>query len=224
MRKLLGVLTMVLVTAPAWAGELTLPALPDASKMPAPADAALGVRDGDAGLAPGEAVPPFAAVTHEGKAVSRDSLFKQGKPALVIFYRGGWCPYCNLQIRQLTEAYPQFAERNVELVLISADKTDAAATAQRRYEIPFPVISDPTLAAHEAFRVVMALTPELYETYKGYGIDVEAWSGQTHHKFALSSAFLVDAQGVVTWAHVSEDYKRRPSVAQLLSVIDAARL
>lgn len=224
MRRLLSVIAMALASLPVWAGELTLPALPDASKMPAPAESALGVRDGNAGLAPGEPVPSFEARTHQGDVISRDSLLAMNKPLLVIFYRGGWCPYCNLQIRQLSEAYAQFAERNVELVLISADKVDAAATAQRQYEIPFPVISDPALVAHEAFRVVMTLTPELYEAYKGYGIDVETWSGQTHHKFALSSAFLVNSQGVVRWAHVSEDYKRRPSVAQLLAVVDGSGL
>lgn len=221
MTKLFSLLAASLLAFPLFAADLALPKLPDASKMSAPEAAALGLRDGGAGLAVGAAVPAFEAAAHTGEAVSRDSLLAMKKPLLVIFYRGGWCPYCNLQIRQLTEAYGDFAGRGVELVLISADKVDAAALAQRQYEIPFPVLADPELAAHEAFNVVMTLTPELYETYKTYGIDVEQWSGETHHKFALSSAFLVNAAGVVQWAHVSEDYKQRPSVAQLLSVIDA---
>ncbi|UTA48391.1 peroxiredoxin family protein [Simiduia sp. 21SJ11W-1] len=212
-----------LAALPLQAAELALPKLPDASKLSAPEAKALGLRDGGAGLAVGTAVPAFKASAHTGEPVSQKDLLAAGKPLLVIFYRGGWCPYCNLQIRQLTEAYNQFAKRNVELVLISADKVDGAALAQRRYEIPFPVLADPELSAHEAFNVVMTLSPELVETYKGYGIDVEQWSGKTHHKFALASAFIVNPQGKVQWAHVSEDYKSRPSVPQLLGVIDGLK-
>lgn len=210
--------TALLSNAPVQAAELTLPALPAPETLTAPT--ALGVRDGDAGLAPGTPVPDFSAWRHTGDPVSKADLFNGQKPVLVIFYRGGWCPYCNLQIRQLTEAYDEFSRRGVSLLLISADRPDAAALAQRQYEIPFPVLSDPQLNAHAAFKVAVQMTPELYQQYRQYGIDVEQWSGQKHHQFALSSAFLVAADGQVQWAHVSADYRQRPSVAQLLSAID----
>ncbi|BFM12219.1 peroxiredoxin-like family protein [Simiduia litorea] len=200
--------------------ELALPNLPEASKMTAPTQAQLGKLEDGYGLNVGDIMPSFVLKTHTGEPAQSSELLARAETLLVIFYRGGWCPYCNLQIRQLTESYSQFKQRKVLPVLISADKIDAAALAQSRYEIPFPVLSDPDLVAHKDFRVVMSLTPELYETYKGYGIDVEQWSGRDHHQFAVASAFLVDAQGKVKWAHASLDYKQRPSVAQLLDAID----
>lgn len=203
--------------------QLTLPNLPDASKMTAPTQDQLGTLAEGYGLRVGEAMPSFVLQRHTGEPAKSSELLAGGETLLIIFYRGGWCPYCNLQIRQLTESYSQFKQRKVLPVLISADEVDAAALAQSRYEIPFPVLSDPDLSAHKAFRVVMSLTPELYETYKGYGIDVEQWSGRDHHQFAVASAFLVDPKGKVKWAHASLDYKQRPSVAQLLGVIDAQK-
>lgn len=218
MWKSLFLLTALLFAGAAQAAELKLPELPSPDKLTAASQ--LGVRDGEAGLAPGSRVPDFNAWRHSGEPVTQADVLTGAAPVLVIFYRGGWCPYCNLQIRQLTEAYGEFRQRGVSLLLISADQPDAAALAQRQYEIPFPVLSDPQLSAHQAFKVVMQMSPELYQKYRDYGIDVEQWSGQSHHQFALASAFVVGADGRVQWAHVSADYRQRPSVAQLLGVID----
>ncbi len=185
--------------------------------------ATLGTNVDGIGLSAGDNVPAFTTNTHEGESISMEALQRQG-PLMVIFYRGGWCPYCNLQIRQLSQAYPQFEQRGVMPVLISVDKADGAALAQRTYEIPFPVLSDSSLAAHEAFEVVLDLDMATTLAYKGFGIDLEDWSGRDDGKIAVSSAFLVDNDGAVKWAHVDTDYKTRPSVSQLLSVIDSADL
>lgn len=186
-------------------------------------DTALGTNDQNIGLKVGATIPDFTAKTHTGKAVKREDLLEDA-PLLVVFYRGGWCPYCNVQIRQLTEAYPEFEKRGVLPVLISVDDVDGAALASRTYEIPFTVLSDPNLSAHTAFDVIMQVDDETYKQYQGYGIDLEKWSGQNHHKIAVSSAFLVDKSGKVRWAHSSKDYKTRPSPTQLLTVIDSLEL
>lgn len=198
------------------ANELALPAtLPPLNATSA---AELGTLDG-AGLAAGAPVPGFTIHSHLGEPVSWADLKKNGA-LLVVFYRGGWCPYCNRQIRQLTETWPQFEQRKVTPVLISADKPDAAALASRTYEIPFPVLSDPELVAHGLFKVTTELDPELIPKYREYGIDLTEWNGKGHHKYAVASAFLINKQGVVVWSHSANDYKTRPSALQLLQVID----
>ncbi len=216
---LVAALTLMMAFTASAATPLTLPEPMAASKLGAPADSELGTRPDGIGLAPGAKMPAFTLANHEGATVTSEQLLKDGKRLLVVFYRGGWCPYCNLQIRQLTDAYSQFDANGVLPVLISADKVDASATVQRGYSIPFPVLSDPDLIAHDSFKVSMTMTPALYETYKTYGIDVEQWSGRDHHRFAVSSAFLVNTDGTVVWSHASLDYKQRPSIKQLLSVI-----
>ena len=109
-------------------------------------------------------------------------------------------------------------------VAISVDKVDEASKTNTTYEIPFPVLSDPELHAHEAFRVVHEASEDEVARLKGFGIDIERSSGKTHHKFAVPAVFLIDAHGVVRWAHADPDYKVRPTTAQLLAAIDGAKL
>ena len=123
-------------------------------------------------------------------------------------------------MRQITQAFSKFQNRNVTPVLISVDKTDGAMLVKDAYDIPFPVISDPELAAHEAFGAFIEMDNEGYEKYKKYGIDLEAWSGLNHHKIAAPAVFLIDKEAKVLWSHVALDFKTRPSVDQLLTVID----
>lgn len=197
--------------------ELTLPT--HEPELGITAADALGTNDDGIGLSPGDRVAGFSAHSFDGTPVRWEELLDRS-PLLVIFYRGGWCPYCNLQIRQLTQAYSEFEERGILPVLISVDETDAASLAQRSYEIPFPVLSDPDLHALEAFRVTMEVDEATLERYQEYGIDLEAWSRREHHKIAVPSAFFVDENGVVRWAHSSRDYRVRPSPQQLLDVAD----
>ncbi len=180
----------------------------------------LGSNEEGIGLKVGDRVANFSVQTHDGQPASMEGLLKANSTLLVIFYRGGWCPYCNRQIRELTEAWPEFEQRKITPVLISVDKTDGASLAQRTYEIPFPVLSDPELKAHRAFDVTFDVDDAMYERYKGYGLDLEQWSGQGHHKIAVAAAFFVNKKGVVTWAHTTKDYKTRPSAQQLLTVAE----
>ena len=208
---------LLAIAANVGAEELSLPSrTPDLGVASA---ATLGTNDAGIGLAAGDGVPAFVSHSVTGEPVHWNELAEKG-PLLVIFYRGGWCPYCNVQIRQLTLAYPEFEARGILPVLISADRPDAASLAQNHYEIPFPVLSDPDLQAHEAFGVTLEVDDVTVERYKEYGIDLEAWSGRDHHTIAVSSAFLVDVDGVVRWAHTSLDYKTRPSPEQLVNAAD----
>lgn len=197
--------------------ELSLPTMePDLGVTAADR---LGTNDDGIGLAAGDKVTGFSVHGVDGESVSWDDLVDRG-PLLVIFYRGGWCPYCNLQIRQLTLAYPEFEKRGILPVLISVDKPDASSLVQRTYDIPFPVLSDPDLHALEAFRVTMEVDEATLKKYEEYGINLEAWSHRNHHKIAVPSVFFVDKKGTVRWTHSAMDYRVRPSPQQLLEVAD----
>ena len=206
------------VAAPGFAADkLSLPTMePELGITPIDK---LGTNDDGIGLTPGDKVTEFSVHSIDGQSVSWNELSKKGR-LLVIFYRGGWCPYCNLQIRQLTLAYPKFQERGILPVLISVDETAASSLVQNTYEIPFPVLSDPDLFALEAFKVTMEVDEATLERYKEFGIDLEAWSSRDHHKIAVPSAFFVDEDGIVRWAHSDRDYRVRPSPQQLLDVAD----
>lgn len=219
-RLFIGValIAMFILVTPGFAAEpLSLPARnPELGVAPS---STLGTNEEGVGLSVGEKVADFAIDDFEGESVSWAALVERG-PLLVVFYRGGWCPYCNVQVRQLSESYSKFKERGVLPVLISVDKVDASSLVQNTYEIPFPVLSDPDGYAHEAFGVFMEVDEATFKRYKEHGIDLEAWSGRDDHKIGVPSAFFVDDNGTIRWAHSDKDYRVRPSPQQLLDVAD----
>ncbi len=213
----------VAAPAPATAMAPAADPAPAAAPLTATAGSELGTRPEGIGLAPGAAAPDAEVHDLQGQAVQLSALFSRG-PTLLVFYRGGWCPYCNTQVRQLTEAAEQFSAHGVALIMISVDRPEAAATTEAAYDIPFPVLSDSDLAAHRAYHVVEQVGPEDYERLTGYGIDLEAASGRDHHSIAIPSAFLIDDAGVIRWSHAARDYKTRPTVEQLLAAVANAPL
>ena len=180
----------------------------------------LGTREEGFGVAVGTDVSGLVVRSIEGAAYPMDELWRS-QPAMIIFYRGGWCPFCNAQVRELSMAHPQFEKRGIQLALISVDKPDAGAMLKQTYDVPFPVLSDQDLAAHKAFNVVMQIPEERAQKAKDtFGLDFKEWSGRGHLTIAVASSFLVDTDGRVQWSTVIKDYSLRPSKEQLLALID----
>jgi len=184
-----------------------------------PADAELGQAEAGLGLAVGTQISGFTVKTYEGKPITFKELLKQA-PLLIVFYRGGWCPYCNFQVREMVQAYPQFKQAGVVPVLLSVDEVHGAVLLEKTYNIPFPVLSDPDLIAHKIFQVVLTVDEATVKRYRNeFDIDLEVWSERQHHQIGIPGFFLIDKAGIVQWRHVNRDYKVRPSAEQLLSVI-----
>jgi peroxiredoxin len=183
----------------------------------------IGVLAPGTGIPVGQKVPDIHARDLDGKDVSLSSLYTNG-PILLAFYRGGWCPYCSSENHALATAYPEYQKRGVTPVTVSVDTPDAEAKTKATYTIPFPVLSDGDATMIEAFHVVNKVDADTLMKMKGFGVDLERTSGKTHHEIAIPSLFLVDRAGVVRWAHSDPDYRVRPSTAQILAAIDAAKL
>lgn len=180
----------------------------------------LGTLPAGIGLAVGQAVPPVTAKDLDGRTISLADLTSKG-PTLVVFYRGGWCPFCNFQIRELAAAAPQFAAHGLRLLAVSVDRPDEGVKTRAQYTLPFPVLSDSDLAFVNGFNVANHVTSEEVARLGRFGMDLEASSARTHHVIAVPSLFLIDRAGVVRWAHADTDYKTRPTPAQILSALEA---
>jgi peroxiredoxin len=183
----------------------------------------VGVLAPNTGITVGQHVPDVHGRDLDGKDVALAALYAKG-PILLAFYRGGWCPFCNTEIHELVVAYPEFQKRGVALVAVSVDKPDAEAKLNATYSIPFPVLSDSDVAMIEAFHVVNHVEDDELAKMKSFGVDLESYSGKTHHEIAIPSLFLIDRSGIVRWAHSDPDFKVRPSVAQMLAAIDQTKL
>jgi peroxiredoxin len=183
----------------------------------------LGTLAPDAGIPIGQKAPEVAGRDLNGHDVPLSSLYAQG-PILLVFYRGGWCPYCNAEIRALTQAFPEFQKRGVMPVAVSVDTPESEEKMRATYSIPFPVLSDSPASMISAFHVVRRISDEELAKMKAFGVDLEGASGQHHHVIAVPSLFLVDRMGIVRWAHSDPDIKVRPSPQQILAALDATPL
>jgi peroxiredoxin len=188
-----------------------------------PSPAEVGTLAEGLGIAVGERAPDSEVHDSAGRPVRLQELWRSG-PILLVFYRGGWCPFCNRQIHDLATASAEYQQRGVRPVAVSVDRMDQAAKTRATYSIGFPVLSDPDLTAHRAYRVVHHVEEAEYARLQGYGIDLEKASDRMHHAIAVPSIFLIDAKGIVRWAHANPDYKVRPSTSQILAAIDRQML
>ena len=181
----------------------------------------LGVNEDGKGLAKGAQITPFSLQDIDGNNYPIERAWSE-KSALIIFYRGGWCPYCNMQIKELSDNYPRLEAAGVQPVLISVDEVDNTAKISSTYDIPFPVLSDPGLVAHTEFNVILELDPATLEKYREFGISLADWSGLDHATIAVASAFVIDQTGTVLVSHATRDYSARPSIDQLITLIKTA--
>lgn len=189
---------------------------PEPPLQETPADR-LGSAPSGFGLAVGSKAPDATLPDVTGHSQKLSALYASG-PVFVVFYRGGWCPFCNLQLHRLAAAMPQFKEKGLQIVAISVDTPGEEAKTQAKQGVPFPMLSDSDLTAHKAFHVVYVSPDAETKMLASYGIDLEKHSGQRHHSYAVASMFLVDRTGTVRWQHVDPEYKTRPTPAQMLDV------
>jgi peroxiredoxin len=183
-----------------------------------PADK-LGSVPSGLGLKLGTKAPDVTLSDITGKPQKLSALYNEG-PTFVVFYRGGWCPFCNLQLQGLTNAKADFDAKGLKIVAISVDKADEEAKTKAKHGLAFPMLSDGDMLAHKAFNVIHVAPEAEQKALLGYGINLEAASGKTHHSFAVPAIFLVDKTGAIQWMHIDEEYKTRPSAKQMIEVAE----
>ena len=191
---------------------------PPTRPLDSPPAEALGTVPPGHGLELGARVPEVSLRNADGERVELQEL-ADGRAVLIGFYRGGWCPFCNTQVRQFAVELEAFEQRRITPILISVDQVSETAKTEAAYEIPFPILSDSELAAHGAFRVLFEVPEDEVERLRSMGMDLEAASGHNHNTLALPSLFLFDASGELLWQHVDADYKVRPRLEQILEVL-----
>lgn len=170
-------------------------------------------------LQAGAAVPAVKVGTVEGEAVQLSAELN-GRPTVLIFYRGGWCPYCTRHLAALAEAEPEILAAGYQLLAISPDQPAKLRTKPTHEKLHYTLLSDSSMAAAHAFGIAFKVPDELVAKYKeSYGIDIEEDSGQLHHLLPHPAVFIIDAGGIIRFAHVDPDYKVRMTPAAIMAAI-----
>lgn len=172
------------------------------------------------GIGKGVKAPDFEATNYKGEEVRLSQLYSNG-PVVLIFYRGGWCPYCNIQLQQLQSGLDDLKKYNASVVAISVDKITKAAATVKDKSLGFEVISNPEGDILEAYNLIYRVPDELNKKYKEqYNIDLEAASGRADHVIAIPATYIIDTSGIIVFAYANEDYKIRTSVEEILQELE----
>ncbi len=173
-------------------------------------------------LPAGVASPEFTARHADGS----DFVFNPGaleRPAMLIFYRGGWCPYCNAHLAELRHVVPELEQRGMDVYFLSADSPENLASALHgdAEGLDYTLLSDARLSAAEAFGLAFRISDDYYRQAREYGVDLEQASGETHHGLPIPAAYLIDTEGMIRFGHTNPDYTQRLSADELRVGVDS---
>ncbi|KAK3332782.1 thioredoxin-like protein [Cercophora scortea] len=176
--------------------------------------------DSQQAIQPGDSLPEFSLSDATGKTVSSSELLASG-PFLITFYRGGWCPYCNLALGSLQARLGDFKARGVTLVGISPELPDTSLSVSEKNELQFPVLSDPGNELARKLGLVWTMPGYLKPLFDEYGFDLKSWNGDDSFEVPIPANLLVDGKGIVRNVYANADYRRRLEPAVALAWIDA---
>jgi peroxiredoxin len=164
-------------------------------------------------------VPDSTVFSVTGAPVKLRELVQQ-QPAVIIFYRGGWCPFCNRHLAALAKAKDDIRAAGFQLLAISADQSAKLAETPNYEQLGYTLLSDSSMEAAKAFGLTFEVPAETVVRYKrDHQIDLEAASGAKHHLLPHPSVFITDLDGIIRFAYVNPDYKTRLSPQDILAAI-----
>lgn len=159
-------------------------------------------------LKEGDYIKAFSLINPVGNIINSENLLKKG-PIVINFYRGGWCPYCNLELRAYMEVLEEIKSLGANLIAISPEIPDQSLNTIEKNQLEFLVLSDIDNKVAKEFGLVFKISNELNELYKSFGIDLEKSQGRKSLELPMAATYVVNKEGKIIKAFVKEDYKER---------------
>lgn len=168
----------------------------------------------------GDKAPDFELPGATGEPVKLSSLLAKG-PVVINFYRGQWCPYCNLELRVFQQLLPEFQQANAQVIAISPELPDNSLSVTEKHDLAFPVLSDVGNTVARSYGLIFALAESLRPLYKGFGIDIPASNGDDTYELPVPATYVIDESGTVRYAYANADYTLRAEPAEVLAAVRA---
>jgi len=176
----------------------------------------------DDALKVNDSAPDFILPDAFGNEIELKDLLAEG-PVVISFYRGAWCPFCNLELRALQEALPRMQELGATLVAVSPEKPEGGLEATDKNKLTFPVLSDFSNKVARQFGIVFQVGPELQDFSKNaFKNDLALRNGEDSYQLPVPATFVIDSDGIIRFAHVEVDYMTgRAEPAAVVTALEA---
>jgi peroxiredoxin len=173
----------------------------------------------DEALTVGGKAPSFTLPSATGRTVVLDDLLADG-PVVLTFYRGAWCPYCNIALRSLQQHHDAITARGAHLVAVSPQVPDESLSHAEKDELAFDVVSDLGCETAKQFGLAFDLPDDLAAVYVGLGIGLHRSNGGHARTLPIPATYVIDPDGTIRWAFVNSDYTTRAEPADILAALD----
>ncbi|MER5353129.1 peroxiredoxin-like family protein [Kitasatospora sp. NPDC002551] len=173
----------------------------------------------DRALTVGAKAPSFALPSATGRSVELAELLADG-PVVLTFYRGAWCPYCNIALRSLQRHHDAIAARGARLVAVSPQNPDESLSYAEKNELAFDVLSDLGCGTAVQYGLAFDLPDDLAAVYARAGIDLDRFNAGHPRTLPIPATYVIDRSGTIRWAFVDTDYTTRAEPADILAALD----
>jgi peroxiredoxin len=175
----------------------------------------LHAQEAPEGLFLNSKAPDFKAKDQDGTDIRLKDLLKKGKVVLV-FYRGEWCPYCNKNLMRLSDSLSLIKEKGATLIAITPEQPESIAKTVEKTKAGFSIIHDENLKIMKAYEVEFEVPENALKRYRNGGIKLDEVNGKNGNFLPVPATYVIDKEGAVVYRFFNQDYKKRPSVKEIL--------
>lgn len=166
----------------------------------------------------GDTLPNITLPNSQGQAINIQEVLKDNKVVLA-FYRGGWCPYCNLELKALQEKLPQIEAKGAKLIAITPETPDNSMSTKQKNKLGFDILTDSNNEVARSLGLVYKMPENLVTLYKGFGIDLEQNQGVNSYELPMAATYVVNQNGVISYDFIEEDYKLRAEPSEVVAAL-----
>jgi peroxiredoxin len=172
----------------------------------------------DNALNVGDIAPNFSLKNASGNEVILESRLKDS-PVILVWYRGGWCTYCNITLQRLQSELPNFQNYNASLIAITPEVPDSSLSTSEKHDLQFDVLSDIGQKVSEKYGVAFQLTDEVAARYeKSFGLS--EYNNDKSKKLPLVATYVIDTNGKITYAYIDADYRNRAEPRDIIEALE----
>lgn len=163
----------------------------------------------------GQTAPDFTLNNALGNVISLNEILKQG-PVVLTWYRGSWCPYCNLTLRSLQQTLPEIKAQGATLLTLTPEIPDESLSTKEKNELEFEVLSDVHNKVGKTYGIVFKLEENVAQAYQN-GFDLHAYNGDDSDELPMAATYIIDTNGIIKWAFLDADYRNRAEPSDIVN-------
>jgi len=169
----------------------------------------------------GDVAVNFTLKNATGKSVTLYDELEKG-PVILMWYRGGWCPYCNITLHHMQNALPEFKKQGANLIALSPEIPDSSITTKEKNELQFELLSDVGNIVARQYKVVYKLTDDVANSYEN-SFGLSKYNGNNSAELPLAVTYIIDQNKVIRYAFLDADYKKRAEPQEIIEFLNGMK-